>query len=349
MWSIKMKRQSFVLPPLILLLWQVAATAQTSRTTATDISRQRLESEIARLAKSAGGTVGVSAIHVESGRAVSFNGSERFPMASTYKVPIAVQLLSRVDRGEVKLDQMVEIKPSDIRPNGTIRSLLSKPGLSLSVRNLLELVLLVSDNSAADVLLRLAGGPEAVTARMRALGIKELDVSRPIINVLADSVGIRLPPEREWTPELLDKLYEATTPESRRTATVRWELDPRDTSTPDAMAALFVRIQRRDLLKPESAELLLDGLLRSQDGDTRLKGMLPADTVVAHKMGTVGRTANDVGIITLPDAAGHVAFAVFVKSSDREIAEKERAIAQVTRAIYDYFLFQQMTSQTLTR
>jgi beta-lactamase class A len=341
-----MKQPLFVLSILIFLLCFVAA-AQTPRNSATDISLQRLEREIARMAKSAGGTVGVSAVHIESHRSVSFNGSERFPMASNYKVPIAVQLLSRVDQGQVKLDQMVELKPSDIRPNGTIRSLLSKPGLSLSVRNLLELMLLVGDNSAADVLLRIAGGPEAVKARMRVLNIENLDVSRPVINLMADSVGIRLPPEQEWTPELLDKLYETTTPESRKAATVKWELDPRDTSTPDAMAALFVRIQRKDLLKAESAELLLDGLLRNQDGDTRLKGMLPAETVVAHKMGTLGRTTNDVGIITLPDAAGHIAIAVFVKSSDRDMPERERAIAQITRAIYDYFLFQQTTPLTV--
>jgi hypothetical protein len=101
------------------------------------------------------------------------------------------------------------------------------------------------------------------------------DVSRPVINLLADSVGIQLPPESEWTPELLDKLYEATTPETRKEAAVKWNADPRDTSTPDAMAALLVRVHRKDLLKRESAELLLDGLLRNQDGDTRLKGMLP--------------------------------------------------------------------------
>ena len=341
-----MKRKSFLSCILMFLLLS-AATAQTPTNPAADISLRRLEREIARLAKSAGGTMGVSAVHVESGRSVSFNGTERFPMASTYKIPIAVQLLYRVDQGEVKLDQMIALTPSDIRPNGTIRSLLSKPGLSLSVRNLLELVLLVGDNSAADVLLRIAGGPQAVTARMKALGVENLDVNRPIINVLADSVGIRLPPEQEWTPELLDKLYEETTPEGRMAARAKWELDTRDTSTPNAMAALLVRIQRKDLLKPESAELLLDGILRNQDGDTRLKGMLPPETVVAHKMGTVGRTTNDVGIITLPDNAGHVAIAVFVKSSDREMAEKERAIAQVTRAIYDYFLFQQASSQTM--
>ena len=314
-----------------------------------DVSLQRLEREIARLASSAGGIVGASAIHIESGRRVSVNGDARFPMASVYKIPIAIQLLARVDQEEVKLDQTVEIKPRDIRPNGTIRSLLSKPGLTLSVRNLLELTLLVGDNSAADLLLRLAGGPQAVTARMRAIGVNGIDVSRPVINLLADSVGIQLPPESEWTPELLDKLYEATTPETRKEASVKWNADPRDTSTPDAMAALLVRVHRKDLLKRESAELLLDGLLRNQDGDTRLKGMLPSGTVVAHKMGSIGGSTNDVGVITLPDTAGHIAIAVFVKSSDKDEVERERAIAQIARTVYDFFLFQQSTAHGESR
>src|SRR5262245_36974383 len=341
----EMKLMSFVLSILISSLC-IGGFAQAP---IADVSLQRLEREIARLASPAGGIVGVSAIHVESGRRVSVNGDARFPMASVYKVPITVQLLARVDQGEVKLDQMVELKLSDIRPNGTIRSLLSKPGLTLSVRNLLELTLLVGDNSAADLLLRLAGGPQAVTARMRAIGADGIDVSRPVINLLADSVGIRLPAESEWTPELLDKLYQATTTETRKEAAVKWNADTRDTSTPDAMAALLVRIHRKDLLKRESAELLLDGLLRNQDGDTRLTGMLPPGTVVAHKMGSIGGSTNDVGIITLPDTAGHIAIVVFVKSSDKDEVERERAIAQIARAVYDFFLFQQPTAHGETR
>jgi beta-lactamase class A len=341
----RMKRTPLALSILISSL----CTAGFAQAPIADASLQRLEREIARLASPAGGIIGVSAIHIESGRRVSVNGDMRFPMASVYKVPITVQLLARVDQGEVKLDQMVEVKPSDIRPNGTIRSLLSKPGLTLSVRNLLELMLLVGDNSAADLLLRLAGGPQAVTARMRALDINGIDVSRPELNVLADSVGIRLPPESERTPELLDKLYEATTPETRKEAAAKWNADPRDASTPDAMAALLVRIHRKDLLKPESAELLLDGLLRNQDGDTRLKGMLPPGTVVAHKMGSIGGSTNDVGVITLPDTAGHIAIAVFVKSSDKDEVERERAIAQIARSVYDFFLFQQPTANREAR
>lgn len=301
----------------------------------------RLEREIARLSHVAGGTVGATAIHLETGRRVSVNGGDRFPMASTFKVPIAVQLLHKVDRRELNLDDLVSLKASDLHPgSGTLTDLFNKPGVALSVRNLLELMLLISDNSATDVALRLAGGPEAVTARIRALGIEGIDVSRSTAQLIADWVGVtKLPPEVEWSPRLFQTLLGSVPADDRRAAAARFEADPRDTSTPDAMAALLQRIHKKDLLKPESGELLLDIMWRCRTGESRLKGMLPAGTAVAHKTGTIGGTTNDVGIITLPDDAGHVALAVFVKSSDKEVPARERAIAEIARAAHDFFLF----------
>src|SRR4051794_5827060 len=67
----------------------------------------RVERAIARIAESSGGTVGVSAVNVETGQRVALNGGERFPMASTYKVPIALRVLRMVDRGELRLDRTV--------------------------------------------------------------------------------------------------------------------------------------------------------------------------------------------------------------------------------------------------
>ena len=329
-----MKRSALYLPALILILLCVAS-AQTS-----DPSLQRLEREIARISKVAGGTVGAKAIHIETGRQVSLNGGGRFPMASAYKVPIAVQLLTRVDQGEIKLDDMIEIKPSDLHPgSGTLTDLFNKPGVALSVRNLLELMLLISDNSATDVVLRLAGGPAAVTARMRALGIEGINVDRPTVRLIADWIGMELPPEDKWSPGLFATAPASVKPEDRAVAGRKFEADSRDTSTPDSMAGLLTRIYRKDLLKPGSAELLLDIMRRCRTGETRLKGILPEGTEVAHKTGTIGRTTNDVGIITLPDGAGHVAIAVFVKSSEKDVPQRERAIAEIARAAHDYFLF----------
>lgn len=300
---------------LLLLITGSIFSAQAQSVTVTspadDAALSRLAREIARLAESSGGVVGVSAVHLETGRRVSLNGGDRFPMASTFKVPIAVELLARIDKGEVRLDQMIEIQASDLHPgSGTLTDLFNRPGLALSVRNLLELMMLISDNSATDVLLRLAGGPEAVTASLRSRGITGIDVSRPTNILIADWLKARN----------------------------EFDADPRDTSTPDAMADLLVRIHRKEGLKPESADLVLDIMRRCRTGEARLKGMLPRNTVVAHKTGTIGGSANDVGIMALPDG-GRVAIAVFVKSSSREVAARERSIAEIARAVHDFFLF----------
>jgi beta-lactamase class A len=323
-----------------LLLCGVAF-AQSASSAASDANLARLEREVARLSKESGGVVGVAAIHVETGRRIELNGKERFPMASTFKVPIAVQLLTRVDGGEIKLDQMIEIKASDLHPgSGTLTDLFNKPGLSLSVRNLLELMLLISDNSATDVCLRLAGGPEAVTARMRSLGIDGLNVNRSTARLIADWAGLgNLPSDDQWNPDLFKLLFSTIKPEEQKAAAKAFDADPRDTSTPAAMAGLLEQIQRKEILKPATADLLLDVMRRCRTGEARLKGVLPEGTEIAHKTGTIGGTANDVGIITLPDNAGHVAIAVFVKSSEKEMPARERAIADIARAVHDFFVF----------
>src|ERR1700730_13965266 len=218
----------------------------------------RLEREVVRLAKITDGVVGLSALHIESNRRLTLRGEDRFPMASSFKVPIAVQLLARVDRGEVRLDQMVNIEPHDLHPgSGTLTSLFSKPGVSLSLRNLVELMLLVSDNSATDIVLRLAGGPDAVTAKMRELGIAGININRPTVNLIADCVGATLPPENEWVPEVFDKLFDAVPAEQEKQARDRLNHNPRDTAQPIAMAALLEKIYQKRLHKPATADLLL--------------------------------------------------------------------------------------------
>src|SRR5437879_4578299 len=98
---------------------------------ASDPRLERLEREIERVSRIAGGAVGASAVHLETGRHVSFHGVERFPMASTFKIPVAVQLLHRVDSGELSLDQMVELHASDLHPgSGTLTALFNQPGVA---------------------------------------------------------------------------------------------------------------------------------------------------------------------------------------------------------------------------
>jgi beta-lactamase class A len=311
---------------------------------ATPTSLQRLEQEIVRLTALSGGKLGVYAKHVETGRTVSQLPLEKFPMASSFKVPIAVELLTKVDSGRYSLDQLIEVKFEDLHPGSGLLSErfnwpgVKDPGLALSVRSLLELMLLISDNSATDICLRLAGGPGAVNACMKRWGIKDVRVDRPTAWLIADFLGLNFPMNHPWPRVAFDTLSKKLTVEQQKISAKVFDEDPRDTSTPLGMADLLLMIYSKPLLKHESQLLLLDIMRRCETGLTRLKGSLPPATEVLHKTGTIGMTTNDVGIMTLPGDAGHVVIAVFVKSSSKEVPDRERAIAEVTRVIHDYFV-----------
>ena len=267
----------------------------------------RLLAEIERLEPLSGGTVGVGAVHTETGRAVWVNGDERFPMASTYKVPIAVQLLARVDQGEITLADMVELEPADIHPgSGTISRLFDDPGVILSVRNLLELMMLISDNSATDLTLTAAGGPDAVNARLEELGVDGMSVDRPTSILIGDYVGVETPADGRISMDDFSMRSRGVSEEERAAAGAAFAVDPRDTSTPRAMADLLASVWDGDALSDESRSTFLDIMLRVETGVGRIKGVLPPGTAVGHKTGTIGGTTNDVGYIYLPDDAGHV-------------------------------------------
>lgn len=304
----------------------------------------RLERELERLAPgdSVRGTLGVSVLHLESGRYANVRARERFPMASTYKVPIAATLLRRVDQGTLRLDSLVAIQPWDLHPgSGTLSSTFPRGGLQVSVRNLLELMLLISDNSATDLVLRTAGGPAAVKERLREARIDGLSVDRPTIELIADAVGIAaLPADTLRTLARFDSLVATVSDSAQDAAARRLLKDPRDATTPEAMVRVLEAIWRRRLLREETTRLLLDIMTRCQTGAGRIKGMLPDSTVVAHKTGTLTLgVTNDVGIVTLPGTLGHFAIAIYLKGSKLDEAARERLLAQVARAAYDYFVF----------
>jgi beta-lactamase class A len=338
--------RSIICPILLILVFGSFSFAQKSKTSSPviDVQKQRLEQEIFRLSLISGGVVGVTAIHIESGKRISQNGQMPFPMASSYKVPIAIQLLAKVDSGKLALDQLIEIRKSDLHPgSGMISERFNwpnteNPGVSLSVRSLLELMLLISDNSATDVCLRLAGGQVSVNACMKRLGINGIRIDRPTAWLISQYLGMNIPTNQSWDPSLFDTLAKKLKPEEEKMAARKFDEDIQDTSLPDAMSDLLLKLYTQPILKPASKELLLDIMKRCETGLTRLKGALPPETVVMHKTGTIGMTTNDVGIITLPGDAGHVVVSLFVKSSEKEIPQRERAIAEITRSLYDYFL-----------
>jgi beta-lactamase class A len=287
------------------------------------------------------GTLGVAAVHVETGRRVLVNADAPFQMASTYKVPIALCVLALVDRGVLALQNLVTVQAGDFVIGGTIGDRLRPEETAFSVRLLLERMLIESDNSATDVLLRLCGGPHAVTEHLRESGFAQMRVDRPTSAIVGDAYETAFPgnPEERWAFFEDTKLPEGIG--VPLPAAERYDRDLRDVTPPAEMTALLERLHRRDpaLLSARSADLLLAIMARCSTGGARLRALLPAGTPVADKTGTFGGTVNDVGIITLPDAAGHLILSVYIRGAKAETATCERTIAEVARTLYDYALF----------
>jgi beta-lactamase class A len=247
------------------------------------------------------GTVGYAALDLSSGRSLGWHEAEAFPMQSVFKLPIAMEVLHQIDEKKLDLARVVALGPEDARPGvaGTIAVPAQK-----SIRELLEAMIITSDNVACDKLLALVGGPAAVGARLRSLGIDQITIRYTEVELQSGKVD--------------------------------------NSATPAAMVALLGKVARHEGLSAASAALLDELLSRVTTGPQRIKGALPPGTPVEHKTGTSstldGKTnaTNDVGIITLPN--GHrVAIAVFVHASPADQATRERTIARLARAAYDTF------------
>jgi len=324
-----MRRRAF-LPGIILIC--CAATVN-----AADLSI--LRGQIQKVIPRVRGQVGVAIKHVESGAEVLVNADENFPMASAYKLPILVELYYQRAAGKLSLDDRIEVQPGDLHVgSGAMSQLFDPPGVQLSIHNLINLMMRISDNSAADLLLNKAGAA-SVTARMRALGLAAIRVDRTTQEMILDQSGVdyatygKLP-----LTELRERLV-AVDAQSAALANAQFNRTEKDIATPRQMNALLEKIYRGEIVDRQTSDEIIEILKQCQTGPARIRGLLPEDTIVAHKTGTIGGSTNDTGMVFLPYRGDHLLITVLTKDAKATAAERERVIADISRFAYDYFVF----------
>ncbi|MCU0453605.1 MAG: class A beta-lactamase, subclass A2 [Bacteroidetes bacterium] len=269
-----------------------------------------LRPSIERIARSVDGVVGVAILDMKTGDTVTVNGDRRFPMQSVYKFPIALAVLDRVQEGALALSQEILVTASDLLPNtwSPLREAHPAGNVSLTLDSIVAATVALSDNNGCDILLWQLGGPATVDHYVRSLGIEGMAVVSTEEEMhLDDSVQYR------------------------------------NVSTPTAMAQLLYRFSQGSLLKDELRSYLWTIMVESPTGAKRLKGLLPASAVVAHKTGSSGTNArgisaatNDAGIIVMPDGR-RVAVVVFVSDSKAKEHDREAVIARIARAVWDVY------------
>jgi len=304
------------------------------------VDTRNIDVIISELEKKSGGVIGVMALDIEQNTQYVYNKDVNFPLASTLKIPVAIQFLNKVDLNEISLSDMIEIKKSDLHPgSGIIVKYFEDLGISLSLKNLMRLMLTESDNTAADLCIKYSGGTKAVNKRLNEIGIQGMSVDRPTYVALANYLGVQNVSEyKEYDDEKVVSELRNLSREERENAAINFLNDGKDNSTPEAMVRLLRKIWNEEILSKENSQLLLNTMKECNTGDNRIKGLLPKETIVYHKTGTIGNVTNDVGIITLPEDLGNIAISVFVKEAKVDTKESELIIAQISRLLYDYFI-----------
>jgi beta-lactamase class A len=236
---------------------------------------------------------------------------------------------------------VIDIPPQDVWSNVSVIAEHWPSVKRYTLDEVLGLMVAKSDNTAVETLWRIGGGPTAIANRFRQWKLDGIRLDRSERECALNSAGItRIPKWEEWTPNLPQELASKMSGTARYTAMRAFIADPRDTATPDATVELLKRAFRGELLSPASTSRLIQILESTTTGAARLKGLLPAGTIVAHKTGTTGTQrnlnagTNDVGVITLPNGNRFV-IAVFVKGSTRKDEVRERVIARIARATFD--------------
>jgi beta-lactamase class A len=279
-------------------------------------AQSALQAKIASIAADAQGTVSVACLLPGTLLNCDLHPHNHSPMQSVFKYPLAVTVLHLAETGKLlpsqrpgeslgaTLDRTMRFLPEDRIPHSHSPLEDSHPAANVDVtlRELIRLSVGESDNAAAEILLRIAGGPSVVQDYIRSIGIKEFQLQD-------GEHGLHRDPTAQY----------------------------RNWIEPAAAVQLLERLVVNPPLTPAANEFLLQAMTASVTGSTRLRAGLPTSTVLAHKTGSSGEqdgraaATNDIGLITLPDGR-HLAIAIFVSDARANEATRDSVIARIGRA-----------------
>ena len=287
------------------------------------MSVETVEAEIERLAEETGGIVGVAATQLGTGRHVGYREDEVFPTASVIKLPLLVTLYEDAIAGRIDLSERVTYREdTKVAGSGVLQYL--DGGLRPTLRDLAVLMMSVSDNTATDLLFDRVGRGR-IEATMDRLGLGSIRAPFDIREMLMELVD--MDHSKPGGYDELRRLLRISAGSGGRSMIP----EQADRATPADMCRLLELIESRAILDAESCTAILELMKRIQSA-TRIPGLLPKGTVVAHKTGSYRRLRNDVGIVYAPN--GPYAIALFARELPRDNIDDDGALARISLAVY---------------
>jgi beta-lactamase class A len=255
---------------------------------------------IADIETKIGGRVGVFAVDTGNGRTLTHRPDERFAMCSIFKWVLAAAILAQAERGSLSFDERVSYQQADLLQYAPVTSKHLADGMT--VGDLARAAIVVSDNTAANLLLSKLGGPSAVTEFARSCGdaVTRLDRNEPVLN--SNEAG-----------------------------------DLRDTTSPQAMATLMRTVLCGNLLSSQSRDLLLQWMRDCETGHDLLRTGFPENWAVGDKTGSGQNGAiNDVAIVTPPNRSP-ILVAAFLSEGQANTPVLRAAHVDIGRLVVRHF------------
>jgi beta-lactamase class A len=290
-----------------------------------------LYNEIIKETKGFEKILGVSVKHLGTGDEANFNGEELFPTASVFKVPVIVELYRQVEAGRLNLDNRIVLKDSLKVPGSGILKELGE-GLEVTVRDLSRLMMILSDNTATDMLVEKVG-KENINATMRRLGLNNTLVLADCRDLLFDLVGENSLPDEEKTLDLYLRLAKNGANKGS------WSLgtERNNVTTPQEMNRLLGMIVEGKAAGRSGCDAILETMGKCQTGEYRVPKYLPTEKVkMERKTGSLPGIRNDVGVITILATGERYCISCFTKDA-QDVYAAEEAIARVSRNVYQFF------------
>jgi beta-lactamase class A len=290
-----------------------------------------LKDIVSEAAEGFDGDLGVSIRHLGNGEAARVKGRAMFPLASVFKVPVIVEYFRQVDEGKLDPDEAHFLTDADKVPGSGILKELTQ-GMPVTYRDLLHLMMIVSDNTATDLVAAKVGF-DKVNAAMRTLGLKKTKVTRYCREILFDLVGINDLEIKEMTLDVFQEAAES----GEYTGSWSLGVEDNDVSTPDEMTKLLGFIVDGKAASRESCDQILTIMGKCQTGSYRIPKYLPGKEVtLQRKTGSLPGIRNDVGVVTVKATGEKYAITCFTKGA-ADVYAAEEAIAQVSLKAYEYF------------
>lgn len=241
--------------------------------------------------------VGVSIIDTESGKTWSHKGDERFPMNSTFKAFLCAALLDAASNGTVDAGREVVVEESDIVSYSPVTAK-RVGGAGFTIEDLCRVTVTISDNAAANIVMKEVGGPEGVTAFLRGIGD---DISRV----------------DRWEPE----------------SNTGIPGDDRDTTTPDAAAETLKKLVLDETLAADARAKLTGWLEGNKVGNSTLRAGLPEGWRIADKTGAgANGSRNNIAVIW-PEGRKPLVIAIYITQTTAAFEARNKAIAGIAQAL----------------